>query len=225
MIAYFFADRKPTDVDSLEKLAALGLGYAFDVMPTVQQVLRGGPGDSAGVSISTTPLAAKVAGQEWEEHGTVDDCWIGYPADLKPADLKRETWEDVPSYHIKDWVIPIARMWATCELATSTLPKRLNFKAGEFCPGPVVERYKRLEEIGTEIVEVILSEQMPDNHFELACEVCSMVYRVGPQEFAKIGPVEYSHQSSFNYLSMVADLPGWHALMDSQKKSTSPMPE
>lgn len=224
MIAYFLADKSPVDVDSIEKIAALGLGYAFEAMPSVVSVIQG-PSGGEGVSISTTPLSAKVTGQDWEEHQSAEGCWIGYPKDLTPESLKRESWVDVPSYDFKGWTVPIARMWATVSESTSVLPKRLDFKSGEFCPGDVVERYKRLEEIGSEIVEVILTSQMPDNGFELACEVASLVYRVGPQEFAKIGPVEYSHQSAYNFLSCVADQPGWVALTEDQKKTTSPSQE
>ena len=224
MIAYFFANKKPQEVDSLEKLQALGLGYAFEENASIADVLRG-PNDEKGVSISTTPLAAKVGDQQWEKHQTVEDCWIGYPKDLDPESLRRESWEEVPSYTLKGWTVPIARMWLTCDLANSTLPKKLDFKEGKFCPGPVVDRYNRLEEIGSTIVEVILSGDMPDEFFELSCEVVAMLYRIGPQEFAKIGPVEYSHQSAFNFLSLVADLPGWIALTDDQKKSNLPSQE
>ena len=223
MIAYYLAGKEPKHVDSLEKIKELGLGYAFESAVSVSQVLKG-PDDGKGVSIGIDPVSAKVSTkdeQEWEKHQTVEGCWIGYPKDIEPEKLKRQSWQDIPSYTFRGWTVPIARMWSTTTLATCTLPKRLDFKSGEFCPGPVVDRYKRLGEIGEQIVETILSEEMPDNHFALACEVVSMVYRVGPQEFAKIGPVEYSHQSAFNFLSCVADLHGWIELTDEQKKNST----
>ena len=218
MIAYFLADKSPTDVDSLEKIQGLGLGYAFESQPSVAEVIRG-PNESKGVSLSVEAMHAKVGGQEWEPHQSVDGCWIGYPEDVTPESLLRESWQTTGGYTYRGWEVPVARAWATAEIAMCILPKRLDFKSGEFCPGPVVDRYKRLGEIGEQIVEAILSNEMPDNHFELACEVAAMVYRVGPQEFARIGPVEYSHQSAFNFLSCVADLPGWHELTDDQKKT------
>ena len=220
MIAYFLADKSPTDVDSLEKIQGLGLGYAFESQPSVAEVIRG-PNDGKGVSLSVDPIHAKVGGQQWEPNQSVDGCWIGYPEDVTPESLKRESWKDIPSYTFGGWTVPIARVWVTGELATCTLPKRLDFKNGEFCPGSVVDRYNRLGEIGEQIAEVLLSNEMPDNHFELACEVLSMVYRVGPQEFTRLGPVEYSHQSAFNFLSCVVDIQGWIELTDDQKKTNS----
>ena len=220
MIAYFLADKEPTDVDSLEKIREIGLGYAFEEMPSVAAVLRG-PNSGKGVSIAADPMAAKVGEQDWDEHQTVNGCWIGYPKDLKTEDLRRQSWVEIPSYTMRGWTVPIARAWKTIAEASCTLPKRLDFKGGEFCPGPVVDRYRRLAEIGEQIVEVIISNDMPDNHFELCCEVASLVYRIGPQEFAKIGPVEYSHQSAFNFLSLVADVLGWIELTEEQKKSTT----
>lgn len=220
MLSYFLSGLRPAQITH-DKLKELGLGYFFE-SPTfeVGEVMANGPNDERGVVVGLTSNQAKLTDQEWEKHNSIDGCWIGYPKDITPEELRRESWEDVPSYTHKGWLIPIARMWMTCDESASRLPKKLDFKNGEYCPGPVVDRYRRLEVIGSEIVEVILNEQMPDNHFELAFEVASMVYRLGPQEFAKVGPVEYSHQSSFNYLSFVADLPGWLNLTD-QKKTPS----
>lgn len=220
MIAYYLSGLKPTDVDSLEKLKELGLEYAFEAMPTVAEVLRG-PDDNKGVSLSASSRHAKVGNQEWQEHETAENCWIGIPKDIDPESLRRESWEEIPSYEYRGWTVPVARAWLTKSEAVSCLPKRLKFNDGEFHPGPVVERYRRLEEIGGIVVEAILTNELPDNYFEIACEVLAMVYRIGPQEFAAIGPVEYSAQSAFNFLSNVADLPVWHALEADLKKTKS----
>jgi hypothetical protein len=224
MISYFLENLKPSDID-LEKLQSIGLGYAFeDSTLSCGEIHANGPNNGGrGVVVSRDAMSSRIAGQTWKRHQSVDGCWIGYPETLDVAALMRPSWESIPSYTLKGWKIPIARAWVGIETPITMLPKKLSFDGKSFAPGDIIDRYARLEEIGTIAADMLIGSEssdyeLPDNYFELTFEVLSMVYLIGPQEFAEIGPVEYSAASAFQVLACVADLAMWNELIESKKK-------
>ena len=145
-----------------ERVDELGLGHAFDGAKfTPSGVHQKGPDGGSGVIVADGSRVDKIGyypeRQTWRKVGG-SAVYVGHYRDQRPtaADLARAELVDGVPLKLADgdlWLIPLARGWNGSEQNTGWyhgLPRRNDVDdAGQWVPGDVLPRYKRLWEVAT----------------------------------------------------------------------------
>lgn len=232
MIYYFLAGVSETTA-SLSHVEKLGLGYAFDLKSkntafAKRGVMRDGPDGGAGVIVGQSDIGMGYypKDQTWEKHKTIDGVWVGVSAKGDPKDYIRSDWKGKDGRPLvteswplvaddRIWPIPVARAYG------ETLPHEVEWDGEKFVKGQIIPQFKRLSEIGLLLVEEYQDSKLPDNFHQLAFEVVSAAYLIGPQEFAMLKIIGWEAEEAFKLLRLVLDLPG---LIERQQKKTDSEP-
>ena len=153
-IAYFIAEKTQAQL-TLECLQELGLGYAFDRKPMVQQLETGkGPDGRSGcvVSRSGPPVGYRPEHQKVEPFVGADGVWILMDKQNPPTpeEMVRDDWKnsahqpgesdllviDSHDLHVSGqaWPVPVARGWSLASPDSNitwsrTLPKSVRYVA------------------------------------------------------------------------------------------------
>ena len=181
----------------------LGLGYAFDEVPTVTEIARGHtptgkPGyllvDESRMNGFTPQYRPQE--QTWRKFGTMA---VGFYNDAppKPKDLERNellTGRYATLSDGNEWIVPIIYVWQGTDRQTK-LPKFVDVdEHGNFCEGEVIEKYLPLvERMGPffdqwcEAVKIAAADGgtfAVDYKPEDCAAILATNYRVGPKELA-----------------------------------------
>lgn len=176
--------------------------------------------------------------QRWAPLAGQEGVWVGYYPDALPTprEMVRPTWLNpavdselavnpallVVDSHILHvgphyWPIPIARAWSLVDREirwSRSLPRSLEYgvdpDSGEkgFRAGDVIDQFLRLEEIAEVVQEHRHLGELPDDYNELAAEVLSLSYYIGPQEMAVLGLIDSRPRTAADLLWLVIDEPG-----------------
>lgn len=234
-IIYFVADKGTAQIDQ-STIDELGLGYAFDSKPAARAILAGkGPEGNGGVCLgrSIQGLAYRPDIQRWEPKAGTPGVWIGIQDDNlpTPSEMVRPSWKSqhadselavspnllsIDSHDLiagpNIWPIPIARQWSQAGWQ-STLPRNVRYvsEGGKnvFKPGETIAEFRRIEELAATIQECWQEGKVPDDFYQIAAEILSIPYFIGPQEMAMMGLVGDQVITVANLLWLVIDEPGF----------------
>lgn len=205
------------------------LRYAFDDARNI--AFRGsleGPGGASGTVISCGIEGAGYfpSRQEWRRIPATD-CFVGRNVDdpLPTAEqLARSAMLAGHNVELggQDWKVPVARSWTSEARWVIALPRKVEMNDdGEWMFAGVIDRYRRLWEIGEIWFDEVFDRGVPDEQgvvqaqleldqaFTLACEALAYNYRVGPIELSILGVLD--SDSHVNILNAVID---WQRLND-----------
>lgn len=226
---YFLPDRRAV---SLEDLLQRGLGYVFAPeeadAPRAMFTPRGvvnGPGGQNGVIVSSSDeqIGYYADKQTWAKEAEAD-YWVGYFNTNRPTPATLARGNIIPGETLLlddgfAWEIPKARHFEEFDgevIWRPTLPSRLTRdELGNWVPGEVKERYRRLWELATGLMNAIANEQ-PDYEGldDLAMEAFACNYKVSAIELDLLGV--YDETVRGRIARILVDLDGWVAL--SKKK-------
>lgn len=223
----------------------------FDKKPLQRQVSIGPEGSGGGCvfSVDDSQLGFFPDQQTWTkikafpgkqasgfggalEHAAPTEYWFGFNH-VTGFDPSRFLRDDYVSGHYAIirkmmWMIPQVRLYQEHGgevIQTTKLPVKAEYKNGQWLQGGVVERYRRLVEIGDLVFESTYGGttegddtfRIPDESVELCAELLMLNYRIGPEEISALGLIEISVDSLWDILKLVIDEPGIIELI--QKKT------
>lgn len=200
--------------------------------PIVRPVIANGPGGSAG-AILCDKSSADIAGyypdrQEWAKVN--DKLWIGWEKSQRPkaASLQRARMLAGHPVKIGDdvWMVPAARRFnfdTGSPMWCDTLPKKMTYLDGQWQYAEVVDRYRRLWDIGSTWWDQVYNAVAESGTklltypeaAELAVEALSFNYRVWHEELSLLGAIDENVVTEI--LHAVIDVPTYDAWV--QKKS------
>ncbi len=218
---------------SREDLVSLGLGYAIDRQFTAAEILAHGPDGGRGVIVADprrvdpARIRMEAGGQSWRK---AVGYWVGHYITERPgpADLLRSpaiAGHPVVLGDGREWICPLGRLVD----GEPALPRASELdEDGQWRPGPVLERYRRLWEVACgwwdtlSRAEVIEDEAAgPRLRFdfsglhEAAIECLQAQYAIGATEAAALGLL--NEQVAREILNAAVD---WPTLLNWMEKKT-----
>lgn len=222
---YFLPDRRSI---SLADLVDAGLGYAFQ--PETADTPRAtftprpvvnGPGGSNGIVVSPSDrlVGYYAADQTWKQDPA--GHWVGLWNDDRPTPESLARSNQINGAWLRledgrDWLIPKARHFDEFEgeiVAVQQLPARLvRDELGNWIPGGIKERYRRLWDLTTEFVQAVVDDRQEFEQIDaLAVEAFQVNYRVAAIELDLLGV--YDAESRDRTIRIVTDLDGFAELL------------
>lgn len=232
---YFLPGRNQV---TLDELLGMGLRHAFEpetaatvATPFTPRGVVSGPGGQQGLMVSRGDdwVGYYPDRQTWRQE-LGQPYWVGmwHAADQRPRPETLERDNVIPGATLRlddgyAWTIPRARHYEEFDgqiVTRRVLPARLTRdEAGQWVPGEVKERYRRLWTLTTEYLEAIIAAAEDETgrvivRFsqvdDLVMEAMTCNYRVGPIELDLLGI--YDDHMRDRVLRILTDLDGWAAL-------------
>lgn len=168
--------------------------------------------------------------QTWQKSGC-GRFYVGYWNDKKPtpADLAKPTLIDGPIRN--GWQVPKVRSWLSEgdeKRYIDRLPRKPVWDGVNFQPGPVTDRFRPIIELAEKAFSLLVkmhSESegsrltMSDETPLVACEIISINYRIGPDEFALLPVCDYSFDHLVGILMAFTGFDDLLALSEAEKKT------
>jgi hypothetical protein len=200
--------------------------------PIVRQVLANGPGGSQGC-ILCDKSAADIAGyysdrQEWRKIN--DSLWIGWEQSTPPTAESLQRERMLAGHHVKInnnvYIVPATKRFnfdSGSPLWYDTLPKKMTYLESRWQYAEVIDRYRRLWDIGATWWDQVYNAAGLSEHelltfpqaAELAIEALSFNYRIWHDELSMLGVIDENVVTEV--LHAVIDVPTYDAWV--QKKS------
>lgn len=206
MLAYFVPGWQGA---TLERLATIGLGHAFDRPPVVGIAPRG-PDGGQGVILT----AEEVRRAEWEwTRAPGRSWWVGTWGETQPEGLARA--RQIAGHRVRledghEWLVPVARSFAV----GSVLPQRLVLgEDGKTWEGRPLARFVAISARAARVARVLFDELeegegplvVLGEGADIAVEALAINYRIGPVEAAALGLL--SEPAVFEVCKALVDWP------------------
>lgn len=204
---YFFPGRRGIKLDDLVQA---GLGYVFAPevgsapgTPFVACQVMNGPGGQHGLVVSPADefIGYYEDKQSWKQE-VGKDYWVGFWRDKRPTPttLARATQIAGETILLDDgqpWTFPIVRHWEEFDgeiTNTIQLPHRMTRnEAGEWIPGKIKERYRKLWHLLAGYLEAVVSDaDLYEEYNALIVEAFQCNYKVSDIEIDLLGLYDLS---------------------------------
>lgn len=170
--------------------------------------------------------------QTWQKSGC-GQFYVGYWTDNKPtpADLAKPSLIDGPTTN--GWQIPKVRSWLLHDdkqTYIDRLPRKPMWDGVQFQPGAVVDRCRPIVDLTQRAFDLLTKMHsqsdgqnltMPDETPLIACEIVSINYRIGPDEFAMLPVCDYSFEHLVGILMTFTGFDDLLALHEATEKKTA----
>lgn len=224
---YFISDK--SGVADRKLIESSGLGYALSDNFHSREVYSG-PGGHGGILVGESEKGLSYQPDEQTWQSAHPGIHIGYWNDQKPTpeDLERPKLLNGKKLELDDgnqWAIPFVRRYESIDQALQhicVLPQKMDFQDGQWVAGSVVDQYKRLWDIATEVWDLMLAaasggDTQLSTEANFAVEVLGFNYRIGPYEAAMLGLFLTDGRSVGSVMKTITDLDTFTAIV--QKKT------